>query len=804
VKITYNWLKEFISGLDDYSPQEIAKKLTMSGTEIKKLEYAGEKYRNIIVARIESFIKHPNADKLSLCKVDTGTEILNIVCGADNFKEKDIVALALEDARIGDFTIRKSKIRGEFSEGMMCSEKELGLSQESEGILILEGDYKIGESFAKQVGLDDWVFEIEVTPNRPDCLSVIGVAREICALTGLEFKYYRYSLEDEINIDKNFKIEIRDFKLCPRYSAKIFRDILNNKTPLWMKNRLSLSDVRTVDLVVDLTNYIMIEVGQPLHAFDADLLYSNKILIRPSYEKENIVTIDGNLRTLDKETIVIADEKGPVAIAGIMGGKETEINEKTKNVFLESANFYGPSIMKTSKKIGLRSEASNRFEKKIDPLLTLTAIKRFEEMLTKITGQEFDKPIYDSYLDVNRERNIDLRFKKIKQVLGIDIEVKKVSGILNSLGIRNSADSDKISALVPSFRFEDLEREIDLVEEVARIYGFENIPTQKLDFKSGQGKYSFIQKKTIEIRQILEDAGLNEVINYSFIGIKEFKFFNLDEETDYKDYVKILNPLNEDFEILRTSLIQSLVKNLGDNISRKIQDLRIFEISKIFLKDYASGNRLPLEKTKLAVLFSGRASLKSLDRAERIYDFYDLKGLLEYLFEKFKLKDGLKIKTNEYKFFHPAISGDICYKNKKLGIIGKVHPKLVDILDIKQDAYYMEIDLDSFIDNTDIEKNFSQIPQFPSTNIDLAIVIDEDILNSDIEEEIYKNCGNLLVSLRLFDLYKGKQIEDGKKSLAYSLEFRAPDRTLKDMEIDIISKRIISSLNKRFGANLRQ
>jgi len=804
VKITYNWLKEFIVGLDSYSPQEIAYKLTMSGTEIKKLEYAGEKYKDIIIAQIESFIKHPDADKLSLCKVNTGTEILNIVCGANNFKEKDVVALALEGAKIGDFTIKKSRIRGEYSEGMMCSEKELGLSQESEGILILNGEYTIGEGFAKQVGLDDWVFEIEITPNRPDCLSVMGVAREICAITGLKFKYYEYSFENEINIDKNFNIEIKDFKLCPRYSSRIFKNILNNKTPFWLKNRLSLSDVRSIDLIVDLTNYVMIEAGQPLHAFDADQLASKKIIIRSAAANENIVTIDGITRILDEGTIVIADEKGPVAIAGIMGSKNTEINEKTKNVFLESANFYGPSIMRTSKKIGLRSEASNRFEKKIDPLLTLTAIKRFEELLTKITGQEFDKSIYDSYLDVNRERNIDLRFKKIKQVLGVDIEGKKVSEMLEGLGIRNSIGTGKVSALVPSFRFEDLEREIDLVEEVARIYGFENIPTQELDFKSSYGKYSFIQKKVIEIRRLFEDAGLNEVINYSFIGFKEFKYFKLDEENDFKDYVRILNPLNEDFEILRTSLIQSLVKNLKDNISRKIQDLRIFEISKIFLKDDFNQNRLPLEKTRLAVLISGKASLKSLNGNERMYDFYDLKGLLEYLFKKFKLKDGLKITANEYKFFHPAIGGDIYFKNEKLGIIGKIHPQIIDMLDIKQDVYYMEIDLDSFIDKTDIEKKFSQIPQFPSTSIDLAIVIGEDVLNSEIEEEIYKNSGNTLVSLRLFDLYKGKQIEEGKKSLAYSLEFRAPDRTLKDLEIDIISKRIISSLNKRFGANLRQ
>lgn len=804
MKITYSWLKEFVDGLEKYTPQDIAYKLTMSGTEIKKLEYIGDKYKNIIIAQIESFVKHPNADKLSICKVNAGTEILNIVCGANNFKAKDIVALALDGAKIGDYTIKKSKIRGEFSEGMMCSEKELGLSQQSEGILILDGDYKPGESFANQVGLDDWVFEIEVTPNRPDCLSVMGIAREVCAATGLQLKYPQYRFENEINIDKSFNIEIKDLTLCPRYSAKIFKNVIRYETPLWMKNRLFLCDIRSIDLIVDLTNYVMLEVGQPLHAFDADLLTSNKIIIRPASAKESIVAIDGTTRILDEGTIVIADENSPVAIAGIMGGKNTEINEKTKNVFLESANFYGPAIMKTSKKIGLRSEASNRFEKKIDPLLTITAIKRFEELLNKINGQEFEKVIYDSYLVVNRERTVNLRYSKIKQILGIEIENKTVSQILERLGIKNKIEPDYISAQVPSFRFEDLEREIDLVEEIARIYGFENIPTQKLDFKSSQGRYTFNQKTLMEIRQTLEDIGLNEVINYSFIGLKEFKFFKLDEEKSLKDYISILNPLNEDFEILRTCLLQSLVKNLKDNISRKIQDLRIFEISKVFLKDDSNNNNLPVEKTKLAILLSGKINLKSWNCSERMHDFYDMKGILEYLFEKFRLKGKLELSNNEYKFFHPLISADINFENEKIGMIGKIHPQLVDILDIRQDVYYMEIDIDSFIKKSPSQKKFTRIPQFPSISIDLAIVIDDKVTNREVEDEIYKNSGITLVNLRLFDLYKGKQIEEGKKSLAYSLEFRAGDRTLKDLEVEIISKRIIENLNKKFGAMLRQ
>ncbi|MCE5330376.1 phenylalanine--tRNA ligase subunit beta [bacterium] len=804
MKITYNWLKEFLDGSDNYSPQDIAYKLTMSGTEVKKLEYVGEKYKDIVIAQIISFVKHPNADKLSICKVNTGKEILNIVCGAKNFKVNDIVALALEGAKIGDFIIKKSKIRGEFSEGMMCSEKELGLSPESDGILILEGDYILGESFAGQTGLDDWVFEIEVTPNRPDCLSVVGIAREISAVTELNLRYPEYENYNNAAADDKFKIEIKDFKLCPRYSAKIFSNISKSKTPFWIRNRLAICDIRSIDLVVDLTNYVMLEVGQPLHAFDVDLLATNKIIIRPALANESILAIDGTTRMLDENTIVIADEKGPVAIAGIMGGKNTEINDNTKNVFLESANFNGPSIMKTSKKIGLRSEASNRFEKKIDPHLTITAIKRFEELLKHITGQKFDNGIYDNYLEVNRERLINLRYNKIKQTLGIDIKDKVVSQILEKLGIKNKINEDYISALVPSFRFEDLEREIDLIEEIARIYGFENIAACELESKFRQGKYTYNQKTIEDIRLALVNSGFNEVINYSFIGLKEFKFFRLDEENEFKNYIKIFNPLNEDFEILRTLLLQSLIDDMKNNIVKKINDLKIFEISKIFLKNDLDKNGLPIEITKLAVLISGRSNLKSWNSNERFFDFYDLKGILEYLFEKFKSKNGLFISNNEYKFFHPAISGNINFDDEAIGIIGKIHPRLTNILDIKQDVFYFELNLDRFIKKSKKEKKFNSIPQFPSISIDLAIVIDDDTTSKDIEDEIYRNGGKTLRNLRLFDFYKGKQIEEGKKSLAYSLEFGADDRTLKDVEVEIISKRIIENLSKKFGAKLRQ
>lgn len=805
MKITYNWLKEFIDGLKDISPQDIANSLTMSGTEVKKLEYVGEKYKNLLVGEILSYEKHPNADRLSLCKVNVGNNILNIVCGANNFKEKDKVVVALEGAKIGETVIRKNKIRGIISEGMMCSEKELELSDESSGIMILDDSFIAGKWFSEQSGLDDWVFELEITPNRPDCLSVIGIAREVCANYGFRLKLPDYSFGSGISSDDKLTIEIDDYNLCPRYSAKIFKNVSGLKTPFWLRNRLLICDIRSINLIVDLTNYVMTEVGQPMHAFDFDAIGSKKIIIRNAHDGEKIITIDGQERLLSNDNLVIATEKEPIALAGIMGGKSTEINCNTKNVLLESANFNGASIMKTSKKLGLRSEASNRFEKKLDPYMTVYAIKRFEDLLFILTGYKSENHIYDNYLIINREREIKLRPSKVKDVLGIEVDIKIISKILSGLGFKNEIEEGLVKAIVPSFRFEDVEREIDLVEEIARIYGFEKIPSQLPRMAAKQGKYSFYQKALKNIRNTLADFGLKEVINYSFSSKKEFELFNLNIEEEFKDYIKILNPLNEDFEILRTSLIQSLVKNAKDNINKKLNDLSFFEISKVFRKLNLEDKVFYAEKMVLGIMLTGKAIKKSWNMNERFVDFYDLKGILESLYDKFfgKNNNSLSIKKKEYKFFHPSISGEVLIKNKSCGLIGKIHPKILGQIDLKQDIYYLELDLDFFINNIPKDKKYKQISQFPPVNIDLAFIVDEEILCEDIEKEIFKSSGKLLRSLRLFDLYSGKQIGEGKKSLAFSLEFVAKDRTLKDTEIGVLVNRIVSNLAKKFGAKLR-
>ena len=800
MKVTLNWIKEFLD-TDDLDASEVVEILTMSGTEVGKIEYFGSKFKNIVIGEIISFSQHPNADKLSLCRVSTGREELSIVCGANNFKQNDRVAVALIGAKIGPIVIKRSKIRGEYSEGMMCSEAELGLSSESEGIMILDASYPLGDSFAKTAGLDDVVYELEITPNRPDCLSIIGIAREISAVTGHKLIIPGFDTESKINLDPGLEIQIKDYELCPRYSAKIFKDIPSKKSPEWLKNRLILCGIRPISLIVDLTNYIMLETGQPMHAFDIDLLDSPKIIVRKADAGEKIRTIDDTVRKLDQDALLIADEKKAVALAGIMGGKDTEIKPGTRNILIESANFSGPSIMLTSKKTGLRSEASNRFEKKIDPGLTVFALERFYQLFKNITGCSNSPGIYDNYKKTSRERKIELRPDRIKQILGQDIGIKKISGILSSLEIKNNINNNKIETTVPSFRFEDLEREIDLIEEIARIYGYNNINSQPTILSNNRGKYSKAQSTVKGIRQLLADIGSNEVMNYSFISMDDFSGLGLGKEKDFKNYIEIMNPINEDFKIMRTMLLPSLINTAKNNINRNTRDVSIFEISKVFIEK--KGSELPKEILKLGILLTGKAVTKSWNEDDREFDFFDLKGMLESVVFKFYADPEIDIFDNEYVFFHPGISGDLVVGGKNIGILGKINPAILENIEIDQDIFYAEINLDLFNQNMQDLKKYKQISAFPSIEIDLALVIDEKIKNKDIMEVIKKSGTDILKHISLFDIYRGKQVEEGKKSLAYSLSFRDENRTLKDNEVEIITNRIIENLEKKFNASLR-
>lgn len=797
MKVTLNWLKEFLN-TDQLEAGEIAQLLTMSGSEVKKIDYMGRKFEKIIIGQIVQCSPHPNADKLSLCQVDTGEELFSIVCGAKNFKVKDKVALALPGAKIGDFTLKRSKIRGQVSEGMMCSEAELGLSEDSEGIMILDQDQKMGQGFAEAMGMDDVAIELEITPNRPDCLSVIGIAREIAALKGLKLKLPAY--QPQLAQDKDFELKIQDYSLCSRYSARIFYDIPRIPSPQWLVNRLALCDVRAVDLVVDLTNYVMLETGQPLHAFDKDLLATDKIIVRPAKAGESIRTIDDSQRQLEEGMIVIADAKGPVAIAGIMGGKETEINEKTKTVLLESANFNGPDIMRTSKKLGLRSEASNRFEKKIDPQLTLFAIERFSQLLADIAGQVKSSGIYDNYSQSPVTRELVLRPSQVTRILGAEISTEKIMEILGSLGLNCQPVREGIAVTVPSFRYQDLEREIDLIEEVARIYGFNNFTSQPPRVKQRLGGLSCRQQSLRDIKNCLADLGLRQVINYSFISGKKLQQYRLD--VSGQDLVKIINPINEDFQYLRPSLFPGLMGNIMQNLKYRIEDMALFEISKVFTQ--RKDSKLPEERNILGVVLSGRQQDKGWNQQERAYDFYDLKGILEYLAERYFNSSIIEIKGKEIGFFHPVLGGTWSLEGQDMGMLGQVHPGLLAELEIEQPVYYLEIDLDLFLAKSPKARQFEPVTLYPAVDIDIAIVVDQSVTHQELRQAIEESGSGILQQVRLFDLYQGKQVEAGKKSMAYSLTFKRKDRTLKDTEVEVEVERILSCLAKKFNATLRQ
>lgn len=797
MKVTINWLKEFLD-IDELDVDEIIGLLTMSGTEVKSAVDYKKRFDNILIGQIKEVAPHPDADKLTLCSVDVGTDVLSIVCGASNFNVSDRVAVALEGALVGELKIKKSKIRGQYSEGMMCSGKELGISSDADGIMILDENACIGNTFAEELAFDDVAIEIELTPNRPDCFSVMGIAREISALTGAALKIPSYDFSKDINTDSSFAIEIKDYGLCPRYSAAIFSDYSLKKTPDIIKARLTMCDVRLVDLIVDLTNYVMIECGQPLHAFDKDLLASDKIIVRTGLDKEKIKTIDSSVREIDEDMLVISDINGPVAIAGVMGGKETEINKDTKNFLLESANFNGPSIMRTSKKLGLRSEASNRFEKKLDPLSTVFAIKRFKELFESSAGSHKVSTIYDSYLYPQRERFIELRISKVEQILGQRIEPCDVSAILKRLGIDNEIKGDLITAKIPSFRYEDLEREIDLIEEIARIYGFERFSPEPLSIRSRVGGLSKKQKILRAIKSDLAGFGLFEVINYSFISKSQIDGFKIKPGP----FIRLLNPLNEDFEYLRPSLIPSMVKNIQVNINHGNKDIAIFEVSKTF-KSGASVEDFK-ENNMLAVMLSGQKDDKNWYGPERNFDFFDSKALLEFVIDKYCGLKYLRIKQKEYDHFNPSISADIYLKDELIGMMGMIHPIILNDMDIKQDAFYFEIDLDKFIGACDKKKEFKKIPIYPSMEMDMAIVVDEEVRTSQVIEEIKKSADANLKDVRLFDIYKGKQIEEGKKSMAFSLVFQNSQRTLTDIEADLIFNKILEKLTKRFNAILRK
>ena len=792
MKITYNWLKEFID-IEDLSPQEVADVLTDVGIEVDSVRYAAENLEKVVTGKITEITKHPNADRLKICQVDVGDTVLQIVTGADNVYEGAVVPVALHGSKLPiGVRIKRSKLRGVVSNGMLCSEEELGLSESSSGIMILPEETPIGKDIKEVLGLDDWIIEYEITTNRPDALSVLGIARELRAVLGRSVRTPDTTYEvGDFEAEDEASLEVLDPAACPRYEGFVVKGIENRESPLWMKVRLYLVGLRPINAVVDVTNYVMYELGQPLHAFDLDKLKGREVVVRRARDGEKIVTLDGVERELTKDDLVIADAEKPVAIAGVMGGEESGTDFNTVNLFLESAHFDPMTVRRTSKRLGLSTDSSYRFERGADIEACTFAAERALHLIQKLTGGKVAKGNLSFYPKPYTPKVIVFSPEKAVKLLGVHIPARKSAEILTNLGFTVKKEQDYLVVKVPSWRKYDVSREVDLIEEVVRIYGMKNVvSTYPLMHSEVERNFGYF--RVDRVKEILSDLGLNEAINYSFIGEKLYSKFGLPVDK----LVRIKNPLSEEWVYMRDYIFPSLVQNAVNNINRNEKDVFLFEVAKVFIP---GSGELPTERLKLGLLITGEVPEGLWNRRE--VDFYDLKGVVESLSEFLRVPLEFKA-TDSYRFLHPGQSAEVLLGGKPVGFIGKLHPDVNEAFDVKEEIFVGEVDLEELLEaSKKVEPRFKPIPKFPPVMRDIAILVDRETPVAEIEKVIRERA-KFLEKVTLFDVYEGKGIPEGKRSVAFSLTFRAPDRTLSDEEVNRILSAIIDSLAK-IGATLR-
>lgn len=799
MKITYNWLKEFVKF--NYTPQQLAEHLTMLGLEVELVVPAKLFFSGVVVGKILEIEPHPNAQKLVICKVNIGKETLQIVCGAKNISTGDLVPAAVIDAILSDNTrITKRNILGIDSFGMLCSEKELGLSDGAGGIFILSNEtthgkiLKIGAPLEAAIGLNDTVLDINVTPNRSDALSVIGIAREISCLTGNPIKYPKiYFPEKETYTKELADVRVKATKLCPRYTARIIKGVKIKQSPFWIRYRLGLLGIRPVNNVVDITNLILLELGQPLHAFDYSTIIDHRVIIRTANPGEVIVTIDNEQRTLDKDILVIADDKKPIAIAGVMGGKETEIGEKTTDILLESAYFNPANIRRTSKRFNLITESSYRFERAIDPEICLIASNRTTELILKIAGGNASKGIIDQKKDIPKPPLIKTNTSYFNRILGVDIPIQKINLILKGLGCKTKTSGDTIVVKPPSWR-SDITKKIDLTEEVARLFGYTKIHPR---MPEAMVEAPNINKMDILIKKLyalLTGMGLNEIITYSFINPNDIYTLRTPEQ----QHLKLLNPVDQNISVMRTTLTPGIVNTIIYNISRGNDLIKIFEIGKCFL---------PLkEENHLGIGILGTPEVPHWRGKEFKIDFYYLKGIMEELLKRLFIYNYQFLKIENHAF-HPARACEINLEGKKLGIFGEVHPQIVKELDIKDTQrciYIAELNIESLLEVIPEHAKYKSLPKFPAIRRDISIILDKKQESYDIIKLVREIESDLIESVDVFDLYEGHPVPDGKKSVAYAVIYRHKERTLTDEEVDNIHKAVRQKILENVPCEIRE
>ena len=802
MKVSLNWIKDFVEiqiGL-----KELVNLLTMAGLEVEETVSVGEGFEKVVVAEIQSVRRHPNADRLSLVEVNTPQGNHSIVCGATNIKAGQKVPLALVGARLPNgMEIKKSKIRGVSSEGMLCSETELGLGKDASGIMILSPSVALGVDLGEALGLKDTLLDISITPNRPDCLCVIGVAREIAALTHQKLKYPFLSLSDRgEEIHQKTSVTILDPDLCPRYVARMIEEVKIGPSPHWMGDRLEKVGIRSINNVVDVTNYVMMEYGQPLHAFDFDLLEEGRIVVRRAKGGEEFTTLDGVKRAMDGEMLMICDGVKPVAIAGVMGGLNSEIKEDTRRVLLESAYFTPAGNRRTSKKLGLETEAAYRFGRGIDYGGCLSAADRATQLIQELAGGKVVEGVVDAYPVPIKPRPIRLWVKKIHQVLGTEVSVKQVRNYLEDLSLEVRGENEDVLVVTPpSFRG-DLEREIDLIEEVARLDGYERISTTlpKGPPSSVERSKEFLVERKVVDTLIVH--GYHEVITYSFTSPSSSDAMGLRPDDRRRQHLRILNPLTEDFSVMRTTLIPGLMETARYNVSWKNSNLKLFELKKVFLPE--EGERLPSEVKILAGLAMGFDRDPHWALSARPVDFYDIKGCIEDILDALMIKGARFNRANDIPYLHPGKASTVVVEQEILGMFGEVHPELLGRYEIHGKVYLFEMDFGKMVKRAGDEKRFQLLPKFPAVYRDLSVIVDKSLESERVVEAILNFRQPFVEEITLFDLYQGPPVPEGKKGVSYRIRYRANDRTLTDEEVNQYHERIFAGLKEAFQIELRR
>lgn len=795
MKVDIEWLKDYSE--IDVSSKELADRLTMTGSKVEGVETKGNDIKNVVVGKILDIKKHPDADKLIVTQVDIGTGKVQIVTGADNVKVGDIIPIAKDGSELpGGVKIKKGLLRGEESCGMMCSIGELGLTlneypdQIEHGIMILPSPYEkfLGMDIVEVLNLKKEIIEFEITPNRPDCLSVEGLGRETAVSLGKEFKNIHKNL-DELNIENKkeiggLKVEIKAPDLCYRYVARVVKNVKIGPSPEWMRKRLNACGMRAINNIVDITNYVMLEMGQPMHAFDINSVEGKHIIVRRAEKNEEITTLDEQKRNLNEDMLVIADEKKPVAIAGVMGGLNSEIENNTEMVVFESAVFNGGSVRLTAKEVGLRTEASSRYEKGLSPENALRAANRAVELVKLIGAGEEVEGVIDVYPTKQKENRIEIDPDRINALLGTDITRDEMNNIFKNLGIKVEGNI----AIPPFFR-QDIEGEADLAEEVLRIYGYDKLNSTLIQAETTVGGKNRTQKMEDNLKNLLKNKGFSEIYTYGFINEKDLEKCNIKEENK----IKILNPVSEEFNIMRPSTIPSMLNAISFNFAQKNEHVRLFDISRVYYnnQNQIQENKLPEEENILTIAMYGNC------------DFYDIKGYVENVLKECNVKR-YEIRKEESKLsYHPGRAANICVGKDTIITFGEIHPIVQENYGMGEKVYLAEIHIDKILKYASKEKKYTPIPKYPAVERDIAIIVDEAVEVGEIERVISKKCRKVLEELKLFDVYRSEKLGENKKSVAYAIKFRAEDRTLTEDEINTYMATIINDLEKELKANLR-